>query len=220
VAPPEGDVLGLITIPKIGANFAIVEGTSRADLRKGPGHYPGTPLPGQLGNSAIAGHRTTYLAPFNRIDELKPGDAIVIQTKAGTFHYSMTQQLIVAPTDVSVLKPTPNATITLTTCNPKYSARQRLVVKAALVPHKSDAVTAPAPRNTEVKSLDNGLQGESGSTLPAYLWGLFAAAVGAIWWLLFHRYKHWYVWIAGAIPFLAVLFVFYYYLERVLPNGY
>jgi sortase A len=220
VAPPEGQVLGLIKIPKIGANFAIVEGTSRADLRKGPGHYPGTPLPGQLGNSAIAGHRTTYLAPFNRIDELTRGDAIVIQTKAGTFHYSMTQQLIVHPTDVSVLLPTRNATITLTTCNPKYSARQRLVVKAALVKDKSDAVTPAATRNTEVKSLDNGLQGESDSKVPVWLWGLFAAAVGALWWLLFHRFKHWYVWIAGAIPFLVVLFVFYYHLERVLPNGY
>jgi sortase A len=219
-APPEGDVLGEIHIPKIGANFAIVEGTSRDDLRKGPGHYPTTPLPGQRGNSAIAGHRTTYLAPFNRLDELTPGDPIIVATRAGTYRYKMTQQLVVSPHDVYVLDQTPNAQLTLTTCNPKYSARQRLVVKAVLDPSKSDRVTAPATHQVSTKSLDAGLEGQSSSELPVYLWGLIAAAVGALWWFLFHRWKRWYVWIAGAIPFLAVLFVFYYYLERALPNGY
>src|SRR6201999_1449639 len=87
--PPEGDGEGLIVIPKIGLNMFIVEGVSKDDLKKGVGHYPGTPMPGQAGNASVAGHRTTYLAPFNRIDELSPGDDIYVYTKQGKFHYQV-----------------------------------------------------------------------------------------------------------------------------------
>ncbi len=108
--PAEGEVEGIISIPKIGANFAYVEGTSRDDLKKGPGHYPGTPLPGTLGNAAIAGHRTTYLHPFYDVDKLKPGDDIIIHDAVGgVFDYRMTQQLIVKPTDIWVVANTPDA---------------------------------------------------------------------------------------------------------------
>ena len=98
--PPEGDAIGLIRIPKIGLDRAIVQGVTVPDLRKGPGHYPDSPMPGQLGNAAIAGHRTTYGAPFNRLDELVAGDEITIVTLAGTFHYPVTEQLVVSPRDV------------------------------------------------------------------------------------------------------------------------
>ena len=87
--PPEGEPVGIITIPKIGVSNVIVEGVTKADLKKGPGHYPGTPLPGQKGNSGIAGHRTTYGAPFNRIDELVPGDEIKVATPQGEFTYEV-----------------------------------------------------------------------------------------------------------------------------------
>ena len=78
--PPDGEAVGIIRIPKIGVDRAVVQGIGVPDLRKGPGHYPATPLPGQLGNAAIAGHRTTYGAPFNRLDELAVGDPILIAT--------------------------------------------------------------------------------------------------------------------------------------------
>lgn len=125
VAPPPAPGAGaiaIIRIPKIGVEKAVVDGVEVPDLRKGPGHYPQTPLPGQVGNSAIAGHRTTYGAPFNRLDELDPGDPILITTLAGSYRYAVTQKLVVRPSDVSVLDPTPDPELTLTTCNPKYSA--------------------------------------------------------------------------------------------------
>ena len=84
-------------IPKIGVDKIVVEGVGRNDLRKGPGHYPDTPMPGQPGNAAIAGHRTTYGAPFNRIDELEPGDEILVTTLQGPFTYEVTGTEIVTP---------------------------------------------------------------------------------------------------------------------------
>ena len=141
VPPPdvkEGDPLARIEIPKIGVDKIVVAGVALSDLRKGPGHYPNTPLPGQLGNAAIAGHRTTYGAPFFRVDELAAGDEIIVTTVQGTFRYLVTEIKIVKPTDFSVLDPSPDATLTLTSCNPRYSSRQRIVVKARLDTTKSD----------------------------------------------------------------------------------
>ena len=225
--PPEGQVEGIIHIPKIGLNMAFVEGTSRDDLKKGPGHYPDTPMPGTIGNAAIAGHRTTYLHPFYDVDKLQPGDDIIIDTVAGTFTYEMTQQLIVHPTDVSVVANTPDPELTLTSCNPRYSARQRLVIKAKLLRKLSDKPHKPP---TEVNGkkvkppppaqLVTGLQGESNSVAPSVLWGFIVAAVGGLWWWAFRRWRHPYTWLVGVVPFLVVLFPFYVYLERALPNGY
>jgi sortase A len=218
--PPEGEGLGLIHIPKIGLDRAIVQGVAVPDLRKGPGHYPDSPMPGQLGNSAIAGHRTTYGAPFNRIDELAPGDAITIVTISGTFHYTVTGQQVVTPNQTEVLDPTPDATLTLTTCNPKYSARERLVVKAKLDVATSPKPTKPAPIPVSQRTKIDDLSGSKESRVPVIWWGLIVALVGAGWWWLFHRTPRWFVWVAGAIPFLAAYAVFCFYLERVLPPGY
>ncbi len=99
--PPEGEPVGIIGIPRIGLERVIVEGVSKVDLKKGPGHYPGTPLPGQAGNVGIAGHRTTYGAPFNRIDELVPGDEINIVTTQGPFTY----EVIAAPDSPRTARP-------------------------------------------------------------------------------------------------------------------
>jgi sortase A len=221
VPPTVGNPVGIIQIPKIGLVRAVIQGIGVPDLRKGPGHYPATPLPGQLGNAAIAGHRTTYGAPFNRIDELAVGDPIIVTTLAGEYRYKVTGQVVVTPKQVYVLDPTPDATLTLTTCNPKFSASQRLIVKATLDTRKS-----PKPQRAAVlpvanrASLDDALSGRGASKLPAVWFGLLAAAVGALWWLVFHRYHRWTTWFMGAIPFALVLFVFYYHLERLLPANY
>ena len=137
-APDDGNPVGLMRIAKIGLDKVIVQGTSTNDLRQGPGHYPGTPLPGEVGNAAIAGHRTTYGAPFYNLDELVPGDPIVITTVQGTFTYSVTGTVIVSPNDTSVVDNTTFPELTLTTCNPRFSASQRLVVHAR-------STTAPRP---------------------------------------------------------------------------
>lgn len=132
-APPEGSAVAVIKVPRLDLEKAVVEGVTAGALRNGPGHYPKTPLPGQAGNAAIAGHRTTYGAPFSRLDELVPGDAILVTTRAGSFRYEVTGSIVIRPSQRSVLAPTPDNRLTLTTCHPKFSARQRLVVTAALV---------------------------------------------------------------------------------------
>ncbi len=219
--PPEGDPLGIIRIPKIGLDRAIVQGITVPDLRKGPGHYPDTPMPGQLGNAAIAGHRTTYGAPFNRLDEVVPGDEIDVVTLAGTFRYRVTRQLIVSPKQTEVLNPTADATLTLTTCNPKYSARERLVVQATLdLPHSPEPAKSSVPKSRTRHLAIDDLAGTRESRLPVIWWALIVAAIGGLWWWLFHRKPRWWVWVLGAIPFLALYAVFCFYLERVLPPGF
>src|SRR5205807_2116702 len=111
---PAGEAVALLEIPKIGVNKAVVNGVGVPDLKKGPGHYPDTPLPGEAGNAAIAGHRTTYGAPFNRLDELKPGDEILVATRTGKFRYQVDTSIVVKPTEVAVLNPTSDNRLTLT----------------------------------------------------------------------------------------------------------
>jgi sortase A len=131
--PPAGDALATLKIDKLGLYKAVVEGVDTNDLKKGPGHYAGTPLPGEAGNVAIAGHRTTYGAPFYRINELAVGDPIQVTTKQGNFTYKVSEQKVVGPNDNFVLDNTPDRNIlTLTTCHPRFSASQRLIIIATL----------------------------------------------------------------------------------------
>jgi sortase A len=229
-APPEGDVMGRIGIPKIGIDKFVVEGVDVDDLRKGPGHYPSTQMPGHEGNSAIAGHRTTYEHPFGDLDQLVAGDDIRVVTVQGDFHYKVTELRVVDPSQIEVLDPTPDparaghdlATLTLTTCNPKYSAAERLIVKAQLDLSKGETTPLPpaeVAKGTKATSI-GGLSGESSSRTPTIIWGAIALVVGLLWWWLFHRHPRWTTWFVGAIPFLAALFVTYTYLERLLPSNY
>ena len=121
-APAEGQPIGDIRIPVIGLNQVVVEGTNTPDLRKGPGHYTGTPLPGQAGNAAIAGHRTTYGHPFYNLDSVKAGDPIVLTTLQGIFVYDTTKNFVVSPSDATVVDNVIANQLTLTTCNPRFSA--------------------------------------------------------------------------------------------------
>jgi sortase A len=128
-----GDALTRIKIPKINLDVVVVEGTTQSALRAGAGHYPNTPLPCEAGNVGIAGHRTTYGKPFHNLDLLKPGDTIVLETPIGKCTYKITKPpFVVLPTDTTVVGKTPVPMLTLTTCHPKGSARQRLVVQAEL----------------------------------------------------------------------------------------
>lgn len=137
-----GDVVGQLVIPSIDVDFFVVSGVGVEELRLGPGHFTDTPLPGQLGNSAIAGHRTTYGQPFHDLDQLEAGDDIVVTTAFGTYTYEVRDLKVVEPTDYGVVSTTdPNiATLTLTTCHPKWSAAQRLIVSAELNELESDRV--------------------------------------------------------------------------------
>lgn len=128
----EGAALGRIRIPRIGANFVLVNGTSTDDLKKGPGLYPGQPLPGLPGTAAIAGHRTTYLAPFRHIDQLRNGDSIVVEMPYGRFQYEVQKSRIVLPTALWVLRRVGYDRLILSACAPLYSAARRIIVFARL----------------------------------------------------------------------------------------
>ena len=173
--PPiaNGTAIARLKIASIGLDKTIVEGVGVSDLKKGPGHFAETPMPGQLGNAAIAGHRTTYGHPFLDLDQVKVGDLIEVSTVAGTFVYSVTGTTVVSPSQYELVIPTidPNvATLTLATCTPAYTAKQRLIVKATLVPAQSSQVMAPpwvtSPGTTEAATT---LPGDSvpASTTPA-----------------------------------------------------
>jgi sortase A len=127
-----GDPLGRIRIPAIGVSEVFVEGTGAGDLRRGPGHYPATPLPGQRGTVAIAGHRTTYGAPFHDVDDLDPGDRVELDMPYGRFTYRVERLRIVAPTAVEVTDRVGFDRLVLSACHPLYSAAQRIIVFARL----------------------------------------------------------------------------------------
>jgi sortase A len=232
-AVAEGEATAIIEIPRIGLERVVVEGVSVSDLKKGPGHYPETPLPGQEGNAAIAGHRTTYGAPFNRIDELDPGDEVFVQTVQGRFRYIVRDtddageiledgagdgdgEMIVKPTQVEVLEDKGDNRLTLTACHPKYSARERIVVVAELGP---DQTAQPAQGTGEPISLD-GIDGEQGAALPAILLGVLCAAIWLFAWALGRLWRRWPAYLLGLPFFLVGLFFFFEEFSRLLPSNY
>jgi sortase A len=128
----EGHAIGRIKIDRIDLDVVVVQGTDTASLQKGPGHYKQTPLPGQPGTIAIAGHRTTYLAPFRQIDQIENGDEIRVEMPYAAFTYVAQRHEIVDPGDVGILKPVDFDQLVLTACHPTYSAAQRYAVFAKL----------------------------------------------------------------------------------------
>jgi sortase A len=128
----EGDAIGRLEVDRIGLDVVFLQGTSTGTLQRGPGHYPTTQLPGQGGTVAIAGHRTTYLAPFRTINEIRDGDEVRLVMPYGVFTYEVEKHEIVEPTDVQIVDPVGYDRVVLTACHPLYSAAQRWVVYARL----------------------------------------------------------------------------------------
>jgi sortase A len=239
--PAQGEVAGRIVMPTIGVDWWFVEGVSVADLKKGPGHYPESPFPGQAGNAAIAGHRTTYGAPFGDVDQLQPGDEIQIATLQGEFTYLVRETIIVNPSDVHVLNedfwdfdrdgsPEPNV-LTLTACHPKYSARQRIIIGAELVgdpapatPRVAHGPDGPAelPAETPTSFEESNLSGDRASARPAVLWGLLCASLWLFAWALGKQWRRvkWPAYFVLVGPFLAALYFFFEDVSRLLPANY
>jgi len=176
--PRAGSVVGRLQIPAIGVDQYVVEGTADAQLSMGPGHYVGTSMPGQAGNVAIAGHRTTYGAPFNALNELRVGDPIDLTTVSGEhLTYVVAEApFVVSPTNVSVLNTTSDNRVTLTTCNPKFSSTNRLVVVGLLSAPDAAKVTKVVitPHRVEASKAD-----DIGWNL-VYLPGVLALLVGLV----------------------------------------
>lgn len=164
---PPGNALDHLVVPAIGVDRYVVQGVSAGDLQMGPGHYPGTPLPGQAGNVAIAGHRTTFGAPFFELNQLVRGDLVYLTDTGGnTWVYRVQHQWVVSPSDVAVVGPTSGADLTLTTCNPRFEATSRLIVRAALATHYSPRAKLPMPLPSRQGALSRG-PSRPLTTLPA-----------------------------------------------------
>jgi len=144
VSPPaEGEALAILRIPRLGDDWSwvMVEGVADSDIAKGPGHFPGTAMPGETGNFAVAGHRATHGEPFAHLDELRKGDQVVVTTTTDTFTYVVDRSEIVSPELLSVLDAVPGhpdarpkrALLTLVTCNPRWGSTERLIVSGHLV---------------------------------------------------------------------------------------
>jgi sortase A len=231
-APPVGSPVGTIDIPTISVNMVVVEGTGEAQLQQGPGHYPGTPLPGEAGNVAIAGHRTTYLHPFYNLNDLNPGDSILLATTQGLFRYSVTTSESVSPNDVSVVDATSTPELTLTTCNPRYSASQRLVVHASLVAsiltHPTTKTSPTTPTTPKSGSGSTGKDAGPDANPPrswtaAILWGVLVAALITAVWIGARRTRRGtraLVLVGGLAVWLVVVFAFFQSLAPLLPASY
>jgi sortase A len=223
--PAEGDPIGDIRIPVIGLNQVVVEGTSTADLRKGPGHYSGTPMPGQAGNAAVAGHRTTYGHPFYNLDWVKVGDPIVLSTLRGIFVYDATKSFVVSPSDTAVVDDVLGDQLTLTTCNPRFSATTRLVVQATLAHSQlfpnSGLPVSPGRLHAVPKS--QSLAGDSDIGLSdTVLWGFVTALVVAGIFYAASRYRRqrWLIYGVGALGTLVLLWFFFGAISPLLPASF
>jgi sortase A len=129
-----GQAIGRIRAPAMdGLDMVVIQGTDTASLEKGPGHFPETPFPGEGGTVGIAGHRTTYLAPFRHIDSMEQGDHIVLELPYATIVYRVQKTAIVDPSDVGVVRPVGYERLVLSSCNPVYSAAQRFIVFARAI---------------------------------------------------------------------------------------
>ena len=129
----KGDPIGRLRMPKLDRSYVVVEGTDLETLRNGPGHYPKTPLPGEGGTVAVAGHRTTYGAPFRPVDKFKRGDALVMDMPYGRFHYRVDRVQIVGPDAIWITRKRSEEQLVLSACHPLYSAAKRIVVFSTLV---------------------------------------------------------------------------------------
>ena len=216
---PTGAAIAIIKIPRIGVEKTVVQGVGVEDLKKGPGHYPDTPMPGQEGNAAIAGHRTTYGAPFYNLDEVKPNDPILVTTVQGSFRYEVTETKIVRPTEVQVLENTDDNRLTLTTCHPRFSASQRMVIVAKLVGNALPPPPSEEPSiDEEPLTIDAGLSGGTAARTPTVLWGVAFAAVWAAAYGIRRVVGHrWVVWPIALAPMGVTLFIFFENFARLLP---
>lgn len=243
---PVTDALALIEIPSINIAKIIVEGITPKDLRRGPGHFPKTPMPGEIGNSAIAGHRTSYDAPFGNLNTIAPDDIIYVTTTKGKFAYTVKDVSVVEPSKTSVLANTPQvATLTLITCHPRFSTSQRLVVRAELTsatptatPTSTTTPTTTIPQVVEatppevisdVSANDFGKWfSDTSAIFPTLLCGALLIALTTSRKFIRNRISRRVTQRRAAsiatyallsIPFLVTLFYFYRYINLLLPAG-
>lgn len=227
-----GDPVARLEIPKIGVDYIVSEGVDLDTLKSGPGHFPQTPLPGQPGNSAIAGHRSTYDEPFNLLNEMVPGDEIVVTTLQGVFRYevlphvgpegdpSMYGYRIVEPTALEILDDKGDNRITLMGCHPRYGSSHRIVVEAKLV-----GVPAPTISTGAILTPGEGeklLAGEPGSWTPVVVWFIIVFLLYGlmVWGARRCKKLRWGIYLVGIVPIVLALFSAFSAINALNPIAY
>jgi sortase A len=212
-AIPSGTPIARLDIPRLHLHQIVVEGTSADNLRKGPGHLSVTPLPGQPGNAVLAGHRWAFGGPFSGISTLRRGDSIVVVTGQGTFTYKVTGHQTVSSGDITPLQATQDNRLTLVTAA-NLSASQRWIVTSEL---SGDPQPAPAGRPTVLSTREGGLVGQHGVLPELALWVevLLLTAVGTV--LLYRLLPRWSSYLITTPVVIAVLWIVYANLARLLP---
>lgn len=225
VSPTTGDVVAQIIIDSIKVDKFVIAGVGYKELEKGPGLFTGSPLPGQLGNVAISGHRTTYGAPFSRIDELATGDRIVMKTSQATYTYRVSSApKVVKPSDVDVIRtvdPT-RATLTLITCHPKWTSENRLVISAALLPEivpQQPTVFTATESNPESVFAEGWFHDPSAWPMVIFFAILLVGIALAANVLSRKKWRAVVVYPIAAVVFLPTLFMFFGFLTRLLPTN-
>lgn len=224
-APTKGDVVAQIVIEKINVDKFVIAGVGYKELEKGPGLFAGSPLPGQLGNVSLAGHRTTFGAPFGRVNELVEGDRIVLQTSRGEFVYLVTgPPTIVQATDVDVIRTVDpdRAILTLVTCHPKWTSENRMIISAELVdeivPQKPTVFVAEE-NEPEAVLTEGWFHDPSAWPMVILCAFLLIAIAGIARWWAGKKWRAVIVYPVAAVVFLPTLFVFFGYLTRLLPTN-
>ena len=224
-APTKGDVVARMVIDKISVDKFVIAGVGYKELEKGPGLFAGSPLPGQLGNVAIAGHRTTFGAPFSRVNELVDGDRIVMQTSRGEFVYLVTgEPKIVKASDVDVIRTVDpsRAILTLVTCHPKWTSENRMIISAELEPtviaQKATVYIADEKEPEEVLT-EGWFHDPSAWPMVIFFAFLLIAIAGIARWWAGKKWRAVIVYPVAAVVFLPTLFIFFGYLTRLLPTN-
>jgi sortase A len=228
LVPQIGGVVGELSIPKLHVKKVFILGIDLDELDQAPGHYPSTPFPGQAGNAAIAGHRTTYGAPFHNVDRLDPGDDIIVTTQQGRFTYKVTKVFIVKPYDAWVLDPDPDHpnALTLTACHPKYDLSERIIVRASLAGEPVEKLPGQDRVQRDQTSTSGTLADGTASSRATsgwggtIGWGAVCLAIAAAAWFLARRFgRRWLVYPMAVAVFCVALFFFFENLSLVLPAG-
>jgi sortase A len=212
--PVEGDPVAILTIPRIGLQVVVVEGTSSSQTTRGPGHYRPSVLPGRPGNSVIAGRRTTFGAPFGSLAKLRHGDTISVATGVGQFTYVVDHLAFVHAGATDVMNPSEDNRLTLVTSSPAYQATSRLAIVASLR-------TAPAPQTLDpapaIPESEIGLTGEPEALASLLLWAeaLVLLAVAAVY--VSRRVSPRIAWLFGTPIALALLWAVFGSVNRLLP---
>jgi sortase A len=224
-APTKGDVVAQIVIDKINVDKFVIAGVGYKELEKGPGLFAGSPLPGQLGNVSLAGHRTTFGAPFGRVNELVEGDRIVLQTSRGEFVYLVTgPPTIVQATDVDVIRTVDpdRAILTLVTCHPKWTSENRMIISAELVDEivpQKPTVFVTEENEPEAVLTEGWFHDPSAWPMVILCAFLLIAIAGIARWWAGKKWRAVIVYPVAAVVFLPTLFVFFGYLTRLLPTN-